>query len=193
MYLFNEQVCRGLKIAAEDTEMWGCIRWANWCGGVRTEVSLWGVALRGTWVLDVRSLWSSPQGVRLCSPYDSHNRKWEFGKKIIFSDMGRRVSICKNQDKQIFQMYWHFHLFLETFLLRDQLSWMFSSGRLGCCSVSSNAKAGKRTACLFCSTFNFVCSVVEGIGYGGRKEKTLLYPERSQGLKTLVALLYGDA
>lgn len=115
IYSMNKSAT-ALKSLQRNTEMQGCIRWANWCAGIRTEVSLWDVTLRGTWLLGVRSLWSSPQEVRLCSPWDSQNRKCGIGKKLIFSDTRRGVSTCKNQNKQIFQMYWGFHhFFFEIF------------------------------------------------------------------------------
>lgn len=123
VYLMNKSAM-ALKSLQQNTEMQGCIRWANWCGGIRTEVCLWEVAIQGTWILDVRSQWLSPQEVMLWSSYNSHNRIPDIGKKLIFSDVGRRVPTCKK--KQILQMYWCFHLFFGDFLLHDQLSWMFS-------------------------------------------------------------------
>lgn len=195
IYLMNKS-SMALKLLQQSTDMQGCIRWANWCGEIRTEVSLWDVTLKGNWFLDVRSLWSSPQEVRLWFPYDSHNRKPEIGKKLIFSDGGRRVPLCKNQNKQILQMYWCFYLFLEIFCFMIRSPECFP--RPGLAAVLWVAMLKREMLSLSLLQHLYLCVFSGGRSWVWRKERKkkphhFLYPERSQRLEMLLAFLYGDA
>lgn len=117
IYLMNKSAM-ALKLLQQNTEMQGCIRWANWCGGVRTEVSLWDVALWGSWFLDVRSPWSSPQEVRLWSSYDSHSRKPEIERKLIFQTWEGECQHAKNRISKYCKC-----IGVSTFFWRFSASW----------------------------------------------------------------------